>query len=90
MDFAPAQAGAIFALTNTVANLSGFLAPQTTGHLLNVEESLSQWQVCAFGFHYLNVFVKVIHTNLVSLRAIKESSYFSFLRQKKVYHLGKI
>ena len=45
LDFAPAQAGAIFAVTNTVANLSGFLAPQTTGHLLNIEDSLSQWQV---------------------------------------------
>ena len=45
LDFAPAQAGAIFAVCNTVANLSGFLAPQTTGYLLNVEESLSQWQV---------------------------------------------
>ena len=45
LDFAPAQAGAIFALTNTVANLSGFLAPQTTGHLLNIKETLSQWQV---------------------------------------------
>jgi len=45
LDFAPAQAGAIFAVCNTVANLSGFLAPQTTGYLLNVEESLSQWQI---------------------------------------------
>ena len=33
------------AVSNTVANLSGFLAPQTTGHLLNVENSLHQWQL---------------------------------------------
>ena len=30
------------AFSNTVANLSGFLAPQTTGYLLNVENSLNQ------------------------------------------------
>ena len=45
LDFAPNHAGAIFAVTNTIANLSGFLAPQTTGHLLNMDNSLNQWQL---------------------------------------------
>ena len=45
LDFAPNYAGAIMAVSNTVANLSGFLAPQTTGYLLNKENSLSQWQL---------------------------------------------
>jgi MFS family permease len=45
MDFAPKHAGAIFAVTNTVANLSGFLVPMLTGYLLDVENSLSQWQL---------------------------------------------
>ena len=33
------------AVSNTVANLSGFLAPLSTGHLLDVENSLQQWQL---------------------------------------------
>ena len=38
------------AVSNTVANLSGFLAPLSTGHLLDVENSLQQWQL-AFWVH---------------------------------------
>ena len=48
MDFAPNQAGAIFAVTNTIANLSGFLAPQTTGRILEIESNLgllARWQL---------------------------------------------
>lgn len=45
LDFAPNQAGAIFSVTNTVANLSGFLAPQITGHLLDMDNSIGQWQI---------------------------------------------
>ena len=45
LDFAPKYAGAIMAVSNTVANFSGFLAPQTTGYLLDKENSLSQWQL---------------------------------------------
>jgi MFS family permease len=38
-------AGLIFAISNTVANVSGFLAPQLTGHLLDSDNSLQQWQL---------------------------------------------
>ena len=48
LDFAPNQAGAIFAVTNTIANLSGFLAPQTTGRILEINSNfdlLGRWQL---------------------------------------------
>ena len=43
--FAPRISGYIFAISNTIANVSGFLAPQLTGHLLDVSNSLEQWQL---------------------------------------------
>ena len=60
LDFAPKYAGPIMAVSNTVANLSGFLAPLSTGHLLDVENSLQQWQLAfwvpnSFLFFYLKL-----------------------------------
>ena len=45
LDFAPEHSGVIFGISNTFANLPGFLAPQTTGHLLKSENSLENWQL---------------------------------------------
>ena len=45
LDFAPAHASVIMGISNFVANFTGFLAPQTTGHLLNIENSIGQWQL---------------------------------------------
>ena len=44
-DFAPAYAGVIFGFSNTWANFTGFLAPQTTGYLLEANSSLEGWQL---------------------------------------------
>ena len=48
MDFAPLYGGVIFAISNTVAGISGFLAPLITGALLGEDEESStirQWQM---------------------------------------------
>ena len=48
MDFAPLYGGVIFAISNTVAGISGFLAPLITGVLLGEDEESSiiwQWQI---------------------------------------------
>lgn len=45
LDFAPKYSGAIFAVSNTLANTSGFLAPQLTGHLLDGNNSIERWQL---------------------------------------------
>jgi len=45
LDFAPKYSGAIFAVSNTLANTSGFLAPQVTGHLLDGNNSIERWQL---------------------------------------------
>jgi sugar phosphate permease len=37
--------GLIFAISNTIANISGFLAPMLTGHLLQSSNSIEQWQL---------------------------------------------
>ena len=48
MDFAPLYGGVIFAISNTVAGISGFLAPLITGALLGEDEessTIQQWQM---------------------------------------------
>ena len=48
MDFAPLYGGVIFAIANTVAGMSGFLAPLITGALLGEDEessTIQQWQM---------------------------------------------
>lgn len=45
LDFAPTHTGIIFAISNTISNLSGFLAPITTGRLLEDENTLQRWQL---------------------------------------------
>lgn len=45
LDFAPAFSAVIFGVSNTVANFTGFLAPQTTGLLLQDDNSLERWQL---------------------------------------------
>ena len=37
--------GVIMGISNTLANFTGFLAPQTTGYLLKADNSLGQWQL---------------------------------------------
>ncbi len=44
-DFAPQYGGLVYAISNTVANMSGFLAPTTTGRLIDGENSLGNWQL---------------------------------------------
>ena len=48
MDFAPLYGGVTFAISNTVAGISGFLAPLITGALLGEDKESSiiwQWQI---------------------------------------------
>ena len=48
MEFAPLYGGIVFAISNTVSNISGFLAPITTGLLLgdeNEKSTIEQWQL---------------------------------------------
>ena len=45
MEYAPMHGGLVFAICNTVANLSGFLAPITTGRLIGEDNSLKNWQL---------------------------------------------
>ena len=48
MEFAPLYGGIVFAISNTFSNISGFLAPITTGLLLgdkNEESTIEQWQL---------------------------------------------
>ena len=45
LDFAPLYSGVIMGFSNTVANLTGILAPLTTGLLLDAGNSLEQWRV---------------------------------------------
>ena len=52
MEFAPLYGGIVFAISNTVSNISGFLAPITTGLLLgdeNEKSTIEQWQL---GIYY--------------------------------------
>ena len=44
LDLSPRHAGAFFGVCNTIANLSGFIAPQVTGALINgVEFTIDGW-----------------------------------------------
>ena len=45
LDFAPLYSGVIMGFSNTVANLTGILAPLTTGLLLDAGNTLEQWRV---------------------------------------------
>ena len=45
MEFAPAYGGITFAISNTVSNLSGFLAPIITGQLIDEDNSIERWQM---------------------------------------------
>ncbi len=45
LDFSPKHSGIVFAISNTFANISGFLAPQLTGHLLDISDSIEQWRL---------------------------------------------
>ena len=46
MEFAPAYGGLVFAISNTVSNFSGFLAP------------ISQYYIPTFFFYYVYIFSK--------------------------------
>jgi len=45
LDFSPKHSGIVFAISNTFANISGFLAPSLTGHLLDISDSIEQWRL---------------------------------------------
>lgn len=45
LDFAPAFSAVIFGVSNTMANITGILAPETTGLLLKNDNSLQGWQL---------------------------------------------
>ncbi len=46
LDFAPRFSSVIMGFSNTWANFTGFLAPQTTGHLVKGgTNSLASWQL---------------------------------------------
>ena len=44
LDIAPAYSGIVFGLSNTVANVPGFVAPQMVGALLTDLSSITQWR----------------------------------------------
>merc|ERR1719186_2207040 len=44
LDIAPAYSGIVFGLSNTVANVPGFVAPQLVGVLLTDLSSITQWR----------------------------------------------
>ncbi|XP_076803041.1 sialin-like isoform X1 [Clavelina lepadiformis] len=45
IDIAPKYGGIVYGISNTVANISGFLAPQVVGLLLLDGNNLGQWQL---------------------------------------------
>ena len=57
MEFAPVYSGIIYAISNTVANLSGFLAPITTGRLIDggEENSIKRWQMAFWISALINI-----------------------------------
>ena len=55
MDYAPKHGGIVFAICNTVANLSGFLAPITTGRLINDNNTLGNWQLAFWVAALVNI-----------------------------------
>lgn len=44
MDIAPRLSGLCFAIVNTITAISGFLAPQVSGLILESGQSLVQWR----------------------------------------------
>ena len=58
MDFAPLYGGIVFAISNTFSNLSGFLAPLSTGALLGDDSesnSIKQWQLAFWVTALINI-----------------------------------
>ncbi|KAK7082382.1 hypothetical protein SK128_002996 [Halocaridina rubra] len=45
LDIAPNFAGTLMGLTNTVATIPAFLAPQVVGYLINGNETVTQWRL---------------------------------------------
>jgi len=57
LDLASNYSGILMAMTNTAANLNGFLAPYVIGLIVTTEGSVSQWQIVFFitaGIYTLN------------------------------------
>lgn len=46
--FIQLSSGIIYGISNTFSNIPGFLAPSTTGHLLDVENTVGQWRIAFF------------------------------------------
>nr|XP_039254795.1 sialin-like [Styela clava] len=44
VEIAPKYGGIVYGISNTIANIPGFLAPQVVGIMLKEDDSLSQWQ----------------------------------------------
>ncbi|XP_076820024.1 sialin-like isoform X2 [Clavelina lepadiformis] len=45
LDIAPRHSGILFAISNTIANLVGFLGPFSAGYIITDYKSLLQWQI---------------------------------------------
>jgi len=81
VDLAANYSGILMAITNTAANLNGFLAPYIIGLIVTTEGSVSQWQIVFFitaGIYTLaNLFYLVFGTSVEqpwNQKAIKKSA----------------
>ncbi|KAK8735460.1 hypothetical protein OTU49_005402 [Cherax quadricarinatus] len=45
IDLAPNFAGTVLGITNTIANIPGFLAPMLNGFIINNQQTLPQWRI---------------------------------------------
>ena len=55
MEFAPLYGGIVFAISNTFSNISGFLAPISTGALIGDNPTIEQWQLAFWVTALINV-----------------------------------